>query len=50
MLAYQLEKGGKPLLDAVRENCEKGATTDIKAPVPSVWVKVSMLDNCACVI
>ena len=28
-----------PLHDAVGVNCEKGATSDIKAQVPSIWAK-----------
>ena len=32
---YQLERSEKPLQDAVRVNGKKGATTDIKALVPS---------------
>ena len=32
-----LERGGMPLHDGVRINCEKGATTEVKAQEPSIW-------------
>ena len=38
-----------PLHDAVGVNCSKGATTDIKAQVPSVWANGWMLANYACI-
>ena len=49
LVAYHLERGGLLLIGAVRVNCKMGATTDIKAQVPSVWTKRRMLDVCACV-
>ena len=32
-------RGGILLHDAIRSNCEKGVTTDIKVQVPSIWAK-----------
>ena len=37
-MVYLLEKGDMPLSDAVGTNCKNGATTDIKAQVPSICV------------
>ena len=39
LVAYQLERGGMPLHDVVGVNCRKDATTDIKAQVPSIWLR-----------
>ena len=39
-----------PLRDAVGVNCEKGANTDIKEHVPSIWAKGCISGNCASVI
>ena len=43
-----LERGGMPLHDGVEINCEKGATTEVKAQEPSIWA--CMVGNCAHVI
>ena len=40
---YHMERGGKPLHDAVGINCEKGATTEIKVQVSSLWAKGRIL-------
>ena len=45
-----LERGGMPFHDGVGINCEKGASTELKAQVPSTWANGCMFDNCACVI
>ena len=50
LVAYHPKRCGMPLYDAIGVNCEKGATTDIKAQVPSMWAQGCMLDNCAWVI
>ena len=34
-----MERGGMPLHDTVGVSSENGATTDIKAQVPSIWVR-----------
>ena len=47
LVVYHREWGGIPLHDTVGVNCETGATTDIKAQVPSLWAMWCMLDNCA---
>ena len=45
-----LERGGMPCHDGVGINCEKGATTEIKAQKPSIWAKGCMVGDCANVI
>ena len=50
MVAYHLKMGRTLLHDVVGINSEKGATTDIKSEVPSIWAKVCMLDSWGCVI
>ena len=37
-----------PLHDVVGVNCNKGATTEIKVQVSSIWAKGCMLDDCMC--
>ena len=49
-MAYQLERGGIPLHDAVALNGENGATTDTMEQVPSIWAKGCRFDNRACVV
>ena len=44
-MAYFLEREGMLLHDAVGVNCKKGATTRIKAQVPSTWSRACMFDN-----
>ena len=39
LIDYHSERGGMPLHDAVRVNNKRGATTDIKAQVPSIYTK-----------
>ena len=39
LVAYHLERGDMPLQGAVGVKCEKGTTTEIKTPVPSIWAK-----------
>ena len=34
-----MERGGMPLHDVVGINCEKGATTENKAQLSSIWAK-----------
>ena len=43
---YHLERGGTPLHNAVGINCKKGATTEIKAQMSSMWAKY--VDDCVC--
>ena len=50
LVIYHLYGGGMLLHDGVGVNCEKGATSDIKVQVRSIWAKGRMEDNCACVI
>ena len=50
LVACHLNRGGTPLHDAVGLNCEKGATGDVKAQMPSIWAKGCMFDNHASVI
>ena len=38
-----LKRGGMPLHDGVGINCEKGATTEVKAQEPSIWAKGCMV-------
>ena len=45
-----LERGGMPLHDGVGINCKKGARTEVKAQEPSIWAKVCMVGDCACII
>ena len=40
---YHLQRGGMPLHDAVGINCQKGATTDFKAEMSSVWANGCVL-------
>ena len=47
---YHRERGGMSLHDEVQVHCRKGSTTGIKGLVPSIWAKVCMLVNYACVI
>ena len=37
LVAYHVGRSGMPLHDAILLNYNKGATTDIKAHVPSIW-------------
>ena len=45
-----LERGGMPFHDGVGINCRKGATTEVKAQEPSMWVKGCMVGDCTSVI
>ena len=45
-----LERDEMPFHDGVGINCEKGATTEVKAHEPSIWAKGCMVGDCACVI
>ena len=50
MVAYNLERGGMPLYDAVGINCGKGATTKKSRLMCLVYGLRCMLDYGACVI
>ena len=47
---YTPREGEMPLHDGVGINCEKGATTEVKAQEPSIWAKGCMVGDCANVI
>ena len=36
LVVYHLENGGMPFYEEVGVHCKKGATTDVKAQVPSI--------------
>ena len=47
---YHMERGGMPLHDVVGINCEKGATSEIKTQLSSIWAKECMLMTVCCVL
>ena len=45
---YHMERSGILLHDAVGISGKKGATTEIKAQVASIWAKGCTFDDCEC--
>ena len=51
LVAYNLERDGMPLHDAVEVNCKKSATSEYQdAGAYGIWAMGCLLDNCKCVI